>query len=416
VAPEQADTRTEREDLFIEASSLNVVQQQQRSGIEALQMTTPSREPLNPLDHAVDDDASDDGSNLTEIEMNSTSEVQSSGSETPIQEQEAFLHAIYSELSGSFPDLVFTASQVHDSDKLVPVLLISQRQLFSHPPFGVVSRVQVAVRYKLYNVHVLMRLWKSASFEDVAEIRELCYIMEQKSEYKFCPGVEPDHYKKEYHDVIRFHIKSVRLLEFPFNRVDSVNCSMLHKLAHNATYLEKAAGEVRCPACKRLVLDLKRQKKRTSEETPTRKSKRQRPSSRARLSHMSPDSQAKRKTLAQYERTNNVRKLQRYEESEVVLDDDQNNEMCQIMQKIGTDELETLYKEGDEHGVRKIMEDIWITDKERQREQFTHDQAANSMLSIIAQTFLLVFFYVGNGGRGNRWNMITIRMGMCMFI
>jgi len=91
--------------------------------------------------------------------------------------------------------------------------------------------------------------------------------------------------------------------------------------------------------------------------------------------------------------------LQRYEESEVVLDDDQNNEMCQIMQKMGTDELETLYKEGDEHGVRKILEDIWITDKERQRERFTHDQAANSMLSIIAQTYLLAFFYVDNGGR-----------------
>jgi len=25
------------------------------------------------------------------------------------------------------------------------------------------------------------------------------------------------------------------------------------------------------------------------------------------------------------------------------------------MQKIGTDELETLYKEGDEHGVRKTL-------------------------------------------------------------
>ena len=28
-----------------------------------------------------------------------------------------------------------------------------------------------------------------------------------------------------------------------------MNCKMLHKLAHNATYLEKATGEVRCSAC-----------------------------------------------------------------------------------------------------------------------------------------------------------------------
>ena len=51
-------------------------------------------------------------------------EVQGIGSETPIQEQDAFLHAIYNELGGYFPDLVFTACQVHDSDKSVPVLLI----------------------------------------------------------------------------------------------------------------------------------------------------------------------------------------------------------------------------------------------------------------------------------------------------
>ena len=84
----------------------------------------------------------------------------------------------------------------------------------------------------------------------------------------------------------------------------------------------------------------------TNEETPTQRIKRQKPSSRARLSYMSPASQLKRKTLAQYERTNNIRKLQKYEESEVILDDDQNNEMCQIMEKIGVDELAKLYKKG----------------------------------------------------------------------
>ena len=83
-----------------------------------------------------------------------------------------------------------------------------------------------------------------------------------------------------------------------------------------------------------------------SGETPTQRIKRQKLSSRARLSYMSPASQLKCKTLAQYERTNNIRKLQKYEESEVILDDDQNNEMCQIMEKIGVDELAKLYKKG----------------------------------------------------------------------
>ena len=44
------------------------------------------------------------------------------------------------------------------------------------------------------------------------------------------------------------------------------------------------------------------------------------------------------------------------------------------------DDLEKLCKEGDEHGVRKIMQDIWITDKECQRKEFACNQATNSML------------------------------------
>ena len=41
---------------------------------------------------------------------------------------------------------------------------------------------------------------------------------------------------------------------------------------------------------------------------------------------MSPASQAKHKKLTQYERTNGFRKLVRYEENEVTLDDEQNDE------------------------------------------------------------------------------------------
>ena len=103
--------------------------------------------------------------------------------------------------------------------------------------------------------------------------------------------------------------------------------------------------------------------------------------------------------------------MQKYEESEIVVDDDQNDEMCQLMQKIGTDGLEALYKEGDQHGVRKGMEDIWVTDKERQRDEFTHDQATNSVLcNIVYNITYESLFLVGNSGRGNRWSMITIQM------
>jgi len=69
-----------------------------------------------------------------------------------VQEQEAFLHNIH-----LVDDFLTLHSQAHDSDKLVPVLLISQRWLFKHVSFGAVSCIQTAVHYKFYIVYVLMR-------------------------------------------------------------------------------------------------------------------------------------------------------------------------------------------------------------------------------------------------------------------
>ena len=265
-----------------------------------------------------------------------------------------------------------------DSTRYVSVLVINQRNLFYHPPFGMISRVQVSVQYRSYVAHVLMRVWKSGTVESLEDMIALCQMIGVNSTYKFCPGIEPDEYEKEFHSVIRFHIKSVRITDFPFHRVDSINCKLLFQLAHNATESERSAQEVRCSACKRLASDLTHQKKRMGAETPTRRIKRQNPSSRARLSYMSPVSQAKRKKLAQYERTSNIRKLKKYEDNEVTLDDEQNDEMCSIVEQIQTEDLEALCKEGDEHGVRRLMKDLWITDNERKRQEFSSDQAKNS--------------------------------------
>ena len=62
---------------------------------------------------------------------------------------------------------------------------------------------------------------------------------------------------------------------------------------------------------------------------------------------MSPASQAKRKKLAQYERTNSIRKLGINEQTEVVLDADQNDEMVNLVQNIENDDLEKLCLEGE---------------------------------------------------------------------
>ena len=190
---------------LIEAANLSPAQQQDSEQ----QLSTPLKVSTVPLENAVNGDESGPAAAESEDSMRDSYQTERTScteEETPVHEQEAFLYAILNELQGLFPSLVFTLSQVHDSPKSVPVLQISQRQLFNHVLFGAVSRVQAAVYYKSYIGHVLMRQWKSSRFENMAEIRDLCHIMEEKSEYKFCPGVERDHYNKEYHDVIRFHI------------------------------------------------------------------------------------------------------------------------------------------------------------------------------------------------------------------
>ena len=192
----------------------------------------------------------------------------------------------------------------------------------------------------------------------------------KKSSYIICPGIDPVHYEDEYHKAIHFHIRSVRLSEFPFSRVDSVNCKLWFLPASNISSAEKAASEVKCPPCKRLVHDLNLQRKHTLEESPSKRIKRQHPSSKAQLQHLSLASQQARKRYAQYQRSSNIRKLSRLEDSEVVLSDEQ-NEMCEVMEAVKAEDSDKLYQEGDQHGVGSVIKTLWLTDKDRQKNSFS---------------------------------------------
>ena len=81
--------------------------------------------------------------------------------------------------------------------------------------------------------------------------------------------------------------------------------------------------------------------------------------------------------MAQYERSSSIQKLNKFEESEVVLNDEQNEEMNAVMNAVQDEELEKLFQEGDQHGVGSLMKTIWFTDKERQMKDYSQDQAKN---------------------------------------
>ena len=317
---------------------------------------------------------------IVDNQLNSPVIVETNAAEAPptvsLLEQQLFIQNVFDRVSADFPELAFTISV--DGNSRAPALTITQRNLFNHPPFGLTSRIQATVQYKSYVASVLMRSWKVGEVKSVEDVIELCHDFSNKSQYKFCPGINPHDYEEEYHKVIRFHIKTVRLCHFPFMRVDSINCKLWFIPALNIPVVEKTSSEVKCPACKRLIHDLNYQKKKTVAESPSRKIQRQLPSSRARLQYMSPLSQQKRKQYAQYERTNSIRKLARYEDSELVLNDEQNEEMCAIVEAVQTEQMEKLFEEGDQHGVGNLMKNIWFTDKDRQKSEFSSDQVHNS--------------------------------------
>lgn len=166
--------------------------------------------------------------------------------------------------------------------------------------------------------------------------------------------------------------------------------------------MEKAAAEVRCSACKRLITDLNCQRKRTLSESPDRKLKRQETSSRARLTYMSPNSRLKRQKNARSSRSNDKKRIAKLNSGDIniELSEEQHTEMCDITSMIAEDrneELAKLFSESDVHGVGDMIRDIWKTDIKKQN-KFMNDQAHNDMYTTINISYTCIYIYIATVG------------------
>ena len=199
-----------------------------------------------------------------------------------------------------------------------------------------------------------------------------------KGEFKFCPGIDPQEYQEKYFSKIKYDVKQLRRSDHPFNRIDSSNCLLFHKLAKNAGILEKDLNCVLCTSCKHLVSDLNERLK--TAVSSSGKVKRQQPSSTCPLKYMSPTSQKRRKENSQRERDKHRAKLQKYSHTEITLDDEQHDELTKLVEAIdeqGGKELETILQDAECHGVGNAVCEIWEIDKQRMKEQFSQDQETN---------------------------------------
>lgn len=113
----------------------------------------------------------------------------------------------------------------------------------------------------------------------------LCEKYSSNSEvFKFCPGLDPHEYEQDK-QVFRFDPKSAHKSVEPFLRVESVKCPRWHEISKKSPAEKKKADAVVCPPCVRLKCDIEHQIRRTTAESPSKKSKRQGATSHARLSY-----------------------------------------------------------------------------------------------------------------------------------
>ena len=304
-------------------------------------------------------------------------------------QSELFLDVLCAKGKSLYPDLAFTKRQRSDCD----ILEVSQVSTHYVPEAGSVS-VARALFYPsvgnagiyCYDIQALLTTIQKGETSSTDEGFEMCRIISNEGNYKFCPGIDCREYYENYFSIIRYNIASVGIWDRPFECVDSVNCLLWHQLKHNATYEEKESEEVLCRPCKRLCTDLDHQRRR-SDVSSSKRIERLQLSSNFQWKFLSPISRSKRRVAAQRQRTRDKAKLVKLGELDVTLEDDQSDELCEIVSKIDDeckDEVESIFQEADAHFVTtgESLRSSWERDKHNNKAKFFKDQLKNSKLHI----------------------------------
>ncbi len=252
---------------------------------------------------------------------------------------------------------------------------------------------------KSYKLKVYSKTINEGSFSGdsaVDDVEVKCTLNQLiESNYCVCPGIQN---YEDYYEKIRYHSKHVRQWTH-LERVDADNCMLWHKekFRRNKEYMGL------CDSCVTLKQRLNELLQNAVKVDTPEKLKRQRPDSNMPLKYMSPQSQKKRKQRQDQERKDLKTFLRKIKGTDIELDESQNSQMIQISQLISDNfrnDLNELIAETSELSEKKREElhQIWDLDS-KSREDFAEDQTRNV-----------------NGSRGNKWNMITYRMALAVYI
>lgn len=207
--------------------------------------------------------------------------------------------------------------------------------------------------------------------------RDLVYLFRVSTENVICPGLTMVATKE--------HSSLKRSWGFPFDRIDSKNCFMLHK-PQNRKQMPGSDQYNVCRSCEKLHHELKGMSKKREQNAAGRISK----SSKCNWRFLSPKSQKRRWRAV----TSGVRRLQREikrlnKQLQVPLSPQFSNQMREITGTIASkfqEDLHDIFEEAETQGKGKIIRSIWMRDV-KDRQAFWKDQNVNSKSSY----FLFVF-------------------------
>ena len=208
--------------------------------------------------------------------------------------------------------------------------------------------------------------------------RRMDDLINQVLDGKSCPGIKPSLVK-----TLGFIPKSVLGYKWPSERYVSTTCKKI------------LIGQAQvCNDCKQSKKHVNRLIKKKLKLTAGERLVRQLPTSRVKLSALSPESRQARQKNVQQSRRNLIKAVNKYRKKcSVKLTDSQTEELEQLMESIGTSEtgkmeLEKVSQDADDyktgHGQKLRM--LWNED----RKSFFKDQAKNGKLK-----FQHFYFYIG---------------------
>ncbi len=99
------------------------------------------------------------------------------------------------------------------------------------------------------------------------------------------------------------------------------------------------------------------------------------------------------------ERCTDQKKLRKYENTEVSLDDDQSDQMAEVVEIINdksSDTLSKIFEEAESQGKGTEIKEIWANDLRADKKEFDKDQEKNSINLILITS-----------KTKNRWSVVT---------